>query len=161
LAATWGRGCLAQRWLRYEHGAGPAGAVVPRCGTAWNVGRWRRRSACGDAVSRLATAAERTLTAMQTLNYDFPANRVPSPRIHVGVVASGDLEVLLDQRPNLAAAQVRVRTSVDGFDTVWQATLARFFAHTPLAGRWELNDFGATPAVVTLRLRQAAEAATS
>ena len=44
---------------------------------------------------------------------------------------------------------VRVRTSVDGFDTVWHATLERFFTHTPLAGRWELNDFGATPAVVT------------
>jgi malonate decarboxylase delta subunit len=29
-----------------------------------------------------------------------------------------------------------------------------------LAGSWELNDFGATPGVVNLRLRQAAEAAT-
>jgi malonate decarboxylase delta subunit len=98
---------------------------------------------------------------MQILNYDFPAERLPKRRTHIGVVASGDLEVLLDEAPDLAAAQVRVRTSVDGFDTVWQATLARFFAHTPLAGRWELNDFGATPAVVTLRLRQAAEAATA
>src|SRR5262245_6667486 len=101
------------------------------------------------------------LTAMQTLTYDFPAERLPARRTHIGVVASGDLEVLLDKGADHAAAQVRVRTSVDGFDTVWQATLARFFAHTPLAGRWELNDFGATPAVVTLRLRQAAEAATS
>jgi malonate decarboxylase delta subunit len=98
---------------------------------------------------------------MQRLNYDFPADRLPSRRTHVGVVASGDLEVLLDASPEPVAAHVRVRTSVDGFDTVWQATLARFFAHTPLAGRWELNDFGATPAVVTLRLRQAAEAATA
>ena len=57
-------------------------------------------------------------------------------------------------------AEVRVRTSVDGFDTVWRETLERFFAHTPLSGRWQLNDFGATPAVVTLRLRQTAEAAT-
>ena len=67
---------------------------------------------------------------------------------------------LLDEAPN-DVAEVRVHTSVDGFDTVWHATLERFFAHTPLAGRWELNDFGATPAVVTLRLRQAAEAATT
>ena len=40
----------------------------------------------------------------------------------------------------------------------------RFGLRGPLvsiAGRWELNDFGATPAVVTLRLRQAAEAATA
>jgi malonate decarboxylase delta subunit len=98
---------------------------------------------------------------MHRLNYDFAANRLPRRRAHVGVVASGDLEVLLDESPEPATAQVRVRTSVDGFDTVWHATLARFFARTPLGGRWELNDFGATPAVVTLRLRQAAEAATA
>jgi malonate decarboxylase delta subunit len=98
---------------------------------------------------------------MQRLNYDFPATRRPVRRTHVGVVASGDLEVLLDESPDPATAQVRVRTSVNGFDTVWHATLARFFAHTPVGGRWELNDFGATPAVVTLRLRQAAESATS
>jgi malonate decarboxylase delta subunit len=37
--------------------------------------------------------------------------------------------------------------------------LERFFTRTPLAGSWELNDFGATPGVVNLRLRQAREAA--
>jgi malonate decarboxylase delta subunit len=98
---------------------------------------------------------------MQTLTYQFPATRTMGRRTHIGVVASGDLEVLLDEAPNADIADVRVRTSVDGFDTVWHATLERFFTHTPLAGRWELNDFGATPAVVTLRLRQAAEAATT
>jgi malonate decarboxylase delta subunit len=82
-------------------------------------------------------------------------------RTHIGVVASGDLEVLLDEAQDVDVADVRVRTSVDGFDTVWHATLERLFTHTPLAGCWELNDFGATPAVVTLRLRQAAEAATT
>jgi malonate decarboxylase delta subunit len=98
---------------------------------------------------------------MQRLTYDFAASRRPARRTHVGVVASGDLEVLLDESPDPATAHVRVRTSVNGFDTVWHDTLARFFANTPLSGRWELNDFGATPAVVTLRLRQAAEGATS
>jgi malonate decarboxylase delta subunit len=97
---------------------------------------------------------------VRTLTYRFPASRPTRRRTHIGVVASGDLEVLLDEAPEADVADVRVRTSVDGFDTVWHATLERFFAHTPLAGRWELNDFGATPAVVTLRLRQAAEAAT-
>jgi len=96
---------------------------------------------------------------MRTLTYRFPATRTTHSRTHIGVVASGDLEVLLDEASDDDVADVRVRTSVDGFDTVWQATLERFFTHTPLAGRWELNDFGATPAVVTLRLRQAAEAA--
>lgn len=98
---------------------------------------------------------------MQTLTYRFPATIAHGTAVHVGVVASGDLEVLFDAPDDdPTVAHVRVRTSVDGFDTVWQETLARFFEHTPLAGSWELNDFGATPAVVTLRLRQTAEAAT-
>ncbi|SEH53034.1 malonate decarboxylase delta subunit [Mycolicibacterium rutilum] len=96
---------------------------------------------------------------MQTLTYRFPATRQPSAPVHVGVVGSGDLEILLEPAPDTDTATVRVRTSVDGFDTVWREVLQRFFTRTPLAGRWELNDFGATPGVVTLRLRQVAEAA--
>lgn len=98
---------------------------------------------------------------MQTLTYRFPANVAPARRVHLGVVASGDLEILLDL-PSSGAdhAEVRVRTSVDGFDTVWHDVLERFFARTPLSGQWELNDFGATPGVVTLRLSQVEEAAT-
>ena len=100
---------------------------------------------------------------MQTLTYRFPALEAATHPIHVGVVASGDLEILLEP---LAAGDddgvvVRVRTSVNGFDTVWHDVLERFFTRTPLAGRWELNDFGATPGVVNLRLRQASEAAAS
>lgn len=100
---------------------------------------------------------------MQTLTHRFPAREAATHPIHVGVVASGDLEILLEP---LAAGDddgvvVRVRTSVNGFDTVWHDVLERFFTRTPLAGRWELNDFGATPGVVNLRLRQASEAAAS
>ncbi|BBX43219.1 malonate decarboxylase acyl carrier protein [Mycobacterium simiae] len=99
---------------------------------------------------------------MPTLNYEFPATQAAALPVHVGVVASGDLEILL--RPPGSSdptdrATVRVRTSVTGFDTVWRDVLERFFAHNPVAGRWELNDAGATPGVVALRLRQTAEAA--
>ena len=99
---------------------------------------------------------------MQTLNYRFPAQKAASRAVHIGVVASGDLEILLeppavDDPPD--SVVVRVRTSVNGFDTIWHDVLERFFTRTPLAGRWELNDFGATPGVVNLRLRQATEAA--
>jgi malonate decarboxylase delta subunit len=99
---------------------------------------------------------------MQTLNYRFPAQKTASRAVHIGVVASGDLEILLeppavDDPPD--SVVVRVRTSVNGFDTIWHDVLERFFTRTPLAGRWELNDFGATPGVVNLRLRQASEAA--
>jgi malonate decarboxylase delta subunit len=101
---------------------------------------------------------------MQTLNYEFRAHDVAAHAIHVGVVASGDLEILLEPpAPGdpTDSVLVRVRTSVNGFDTVWRDVLERFFTRTPLAGRWELNDFGATPGVVNLRLRQAREAAGS
>ena len=100
---------------------------------------------------------------MQTLTYQFPASAAARRAVHVGVVGSGDLEILLQPPGDGDAAdraEVRVRTSVTGFDTVWREALERFFSRAALAGRWELNDSGATPGVVTLRLRQAAEAAT-
>jgi len=93
---------------------------------------------------------------MQTLHYRFPATRTPAYGVHIGVVASGDLEILLEPAASDEAV-VRVRTSVDGFDTVWHEVLTRFFDRFPVAGRWELNDAGATPGVVTLRMLQAAE----
>jgi malonate decarboxylase delta subunit len=99
---------------------------------------------------------------VQTLQLRFPADRVAARRAHVGVVASGDLEVLVDLPAGPGEhAEVRVRTSVDGFDQIWRDVLERFFARSRLGGRWELNDFGATPGVVALRLRQAAELATA
>ena len=99
---------------------------------------------------------------MQTLTFRFPADTAPRRRVHRGVVASGDLEVLLDPHADALAAgvaEVVVRTSVDGFDAVWQHVLERFFARTPVAGRWRVNDAGATPGVVALRLRQTADEA--
>ena len=91
---------------------------------------------------------------MQTLSLTFPASRTPVRRCHVGVVGSGDLEVLLEPA-GTALAEVRVRTTVEGFDLTWRHVLAGFFARYPVAGRYELNDFGATPGVVGLRLLQA------
>lgn len=93
---------------------------------------------------------------METLTFQFPADTLAAKRAHVGVVGSGDLEVLL--RPGeQGTASVRVRTSVEGFGQVWQTVLSRFFQRHPVAGSYELNDFGATPGVVTLRLLQLAE----
>ncbi|MET7422651.1 malonate decarboxylase acyl carrier protein [Dactylosporangium sp. NPDC005555] len=92
---------------------------------------------------------------MRTLHFTFPATLRAERRVHVGVVGSGDLEVLFEPAAG-GTATVRVRTSVDGFDEVWRCALQRFFARMPVQGSWELNDAGATPALVTLRLHQAA-----
>ena len=69
------------------------------------------------------------------------------------MVGSGDLEILFEPGAGQTAS-VRVRTTVDGFDVVWRRVLDAFFAHHPVAGRYELNDFGATPGIVSLRRAQ-------
>jgi malonate decarboxylase delta subunit len=90
------------------------------------------------------------------MTFEYTGKKPFTGRAHVGVVGSGDLEVLIE--PNATStAQVRVRTSVDGYKEVWKTVLDRFFAHFDGAARLEINDFGATPGTVTLRLEQAAE----
>jgi malonate decarboxylase delta subunit len=94
---------------------------------------------------------------MEVLNYEYAARRVISARAHVGVVGSGDLEILMEPSSD-NASHVRVRTSVDGFARDWKAVLDRFFSHFDGAVNLEINDAGATPGCVALRLDQAVEA---
>ncbi|MGB6605433.1 MAG: malonate decarboxylase subunit delta [Steroidobacteraceae bacterium] len=94
---------------------------------------------------------------METLSFTYPARGRVSRRVHIGVVGSGDLEVLLEPSTD-GAAHVSVTTSVEGFDAVWKNVLDRFFSRFDGAAAIEINDFGATPGVVMLRLEQAAEA---
>jgi malonate decarboxylase acyl carrier protein len=91
---------------------------------------------------------------VQELTLRYPGGQVVATRAHVGVVGSGDCEVLVEPHDE-ADAVVRVRTTVDGFEVIWQRVLGTFFARYPVAGRFEINDQGATPGVVSLRLRQA------
>lgn len=94
---------------------------------------------------------------MERLTFTYPAGAPIAARVHVGVVASGDLEVLLEPSPQ-AESKVTVNTSVTGFGSVWKTVLDRFFGHFNAAVAVEINDFGATPGLVMLRLEQAAEA---
>jgi malonate decarboxylase delta subunit len=94
---------------------------------------------------------------MERLNFTYPATNTLSRRVHVGVVGSGDLEVLLEPSPD-SQSHVVVFTSVAGFAAIWKSVLDRFFSHFECAAALEINDFGATPGVVMLRLEQAAEA---
>jgi malonate decarboxylase acyl carrier protein len=96
---------------------------------------------------------------MQTFEFDFPGDRPATQRAHVGVVASADLEVLVVPSDG-DSASVRIRTSVDGFDDVWRNVLERFFTRYGLTGSIEINDFGATPGVVSIRLLQALDQST-
>ncbi len=96
---------------------------------------------------------------METLEFKFSAKNKHKAkgRAHVGVVGSGDLEVLMEPLDS-STAQVRIRTSVPGFSEQWKAVLDRFFMKYDGAVAIEINDAGATPGVVSLRLAQAVEA---
>jgi malonate decarboxylase beta subunit len=91
---------------------------------------------------------------MKTLKFQYPAAKPVLHHAHVGVVGSGDLEVLLEPSPS-PQALVNVCTSVDGYSETWRAVLDRFFFRYRGAVRIDINDFGATPGMVTLRLEQA------
>jgi malonate decarboxylase delta subunit len=93
---------------------------------------------------------------MEILEFRYEAGAPPPRRAHAGVVGSGDLEVLLEPAAAGAAA-VTVRTGVDGYGAVWRNVLDRFFARHRPAVTVTINDFGATPGMVTLRLEQALE----
>jgi malonate decarboxylase delta subunit len=86
------------------------------------------------------------------------AGRVPLAGFRsaqVGVVGSGNLEVLVEPAEGMQCA-VRVCTSARGFAAIWEAVLGDFHLRHPYGGlAIAINDMGATPAVVSLRLDQA------
>jgi malonate decarboxylase delta subunit len=98
---------------------------------------------------------------METLRFEFRGGTplAGSPRAAlVGVVGSGNLEVLLEPAALGGACCVEVSTAAVGFVAIWQAVLDDFFRRNPLADvRVSVNDMGATPAVVSLRLDQAVD----
>jgi malonate decarboxylase delta subunit len=97
---------------------------------------------------------------IETLDFSFAGHRPAGSfaPVLVGVVGSGNLEVLIEAaKPGSAAdCRVHVETSARGFGPIWRAVLDDFQARHDLSGvRVSINDMGATPAVVSLRLDQA------
>lgn len=96
---------------------------------------------------------------MEHLNFTFPAKYKILGRACVGVAGSGNLEILAE--PGEAdEARVEINTSVSGNKEIWQCVLQRFFEENPACVKMEINDCGATPGVVNLRLMQALEVCT-
>ena len=97
---------------------------------------------------------------METLNFRFDHGQtaIAPPARLVGVVSSGNLEVLIEPAALNGACDVEVHTAALGFGSIWQAVMDDFHARWKLADvRIAINDMGATPAVVSLRLDQAVE----
>jgi malonate decarboxylase delta subunit len=97
---------------------------------------------------------------METLNFRFEAGTrklAARPEL-VGVVSSGNLEVLIEPVDRGGACSVEIKTAARGFGAIWEAVIGDFHKRWQLADtRISINDMGATPAVVSLRLDQAVE----
>ena len=97
---------------------------------------------------------------MERLNYCFSGGkpaRLGEARL-VGVVGSGNLEVLIESAANSNVCGIEINTAANGFGKIWEAVVADFFERHRLVGmRISINDNGATPAIVSLRLDQAVE----
>nr|WP_321461397.1 malonate decarboxylase acyl carrier protein [uncultured Cohaesibacter sp.] len=74
---------------------------------------------------------------------------------HFGVTGSSDLEVLMMPADLGGEVSVKIVTPVSGFDALWQRVLGAFVERSNIGNvAIEINDNNATPAVVSLRLRQ-------
>lgn len=100
---------------------------------------------------------------MEHLEFEFgpwPAGLPSASRQSAiaGVVGSGNLEVLLEPTALQGRMRVALDTSIRGFDATWQAVLSDFAERERFADvLLTINDAGATPAVVSLRLAQVAQ----
>ena len=95
---------------------------------------------------------------MQTLSFRHKAKRRLSGKkgqAIIGVVASGNLEVLLERVLPETACEVDIATPLNGYDETWKAVVAEFVERTSPGGlRISINDGGARPDTVYLRLMQ-------
>ena len=96
---------------------------------------------------------------METFSYRHKAPRRSGgakPMAIIGVVASGNLEVLVERVLPDTECQVDISTPIEGFGAVWQAVVADFVERRSPGGlRLSINDGGARADTVSLRLAQA------
>ncbi|GJE26838.1 malonate decarboxylase acyl carrier protein [Methylobacterium organophilum] len=95
-----------------------------------------------------------SLTFRHTTKTPLPGS---VPHAITGVVASGNLEILLERVLPPDACEVVIETPIAGYGAVWEAVVADFVARTQPGGlRISINDGGARPDTVSLRLLQGA-----
>jgi malonate decarboxylase delta subunit len=96
---------------------------------------------------------------METFDYRYKAERRAAgarAQAIVGVVASGNLEVLVERVLPDTECEVAVSTPIVGFGAVWEAVVADFVERRSPGGlRFSINDGGARADTVALRLAQA------
>ena len=65
---------------------------------------------------------------MESLNFEFAGRRGVRPftPVLVGVVGSGNLEVLVEPSSDVESNQFHIETSARGFGAIWQAVVSDF-----------------------------------
>lgn len=99
---------------------------------------------------------------MEHLEYEFegaPGAKPPARGYCLaGVVSSGNLEVLLEQKELGGKCRFVIDTKAEGFGNTWQAVCRDFMArHKTRNLQFSIHDHAASPATVSLRLDQAWE----
>lgn len=78
----------------------------------------------------------------------------------IGVVSSGNLEILIEPANLKGCFEIEIQTPIKGFNAIWKAVVEDFYERWNLCDvRFTINDMGATPGVVVLRLNQALDIA--
>lgn len=94
---------------------------------------------------------------MENLLYELKSAQTGGTRALalVGVVASGNLEILLERREAPDRCVIEIATPAHGFAELWAAVAEDFAARSAAGGlRITINDGGARPDMVALRLAQ-------
>jgi malonate decarboxylase delta subunit len=96
---------------------------------------------------------------MEALSYRHKAQERAAgtkPMAIIGVVASGNLGVLVERVLPDTECQVDINTAAVGFGAVWKAVVADFVERRSPGGlKLSINDGGARPDTVSPRLAQA------
>lgn len=96
---------------------------------------------------------------MEKMAFSFNITGEPNrgKRTVCGVVGSGNLEVIVEEN-KAPKTEFIIQTSVPHYQSVWALVIEDFIKeYQPTGLLFTLNDNGATPPVVSLRLRQAFE----
>lgn len=95
---------------------------------------------------------------MENLTYTLKAPKPASGTKKLailGVVASGDLEVLVERTLPASDCRIEIATTAHGFGDVWKDVVHDFVESHETGGlRISINDGGARPDTVQLRLAQ-------
>lgn len=87
--------------------------------------------------------------------FTLSGERLQGKKTVCGVVGSGNLEVIIETNTTTETI-FTIQTAVEHYKPVWKMVIGDFVSqHQPIGLQFTLNDNGATPAVVLLRLSQA------